>query len=202
MSGTQDRVEDMEKICNTLRKENKELKEKTEKLESYSRRFNIRVFGLDKGIEKGNPTQFMSAFLKEVFKEREIPCLPEVEIAHRVGQATKSGSRPMIVRLQQQLVKEAILDIAKKEKVLKYNDMKIKIFPDLTAEMAKRRAQFKDLRMKLYQAGIKNGLIHPATLIITFDGVIKYFQDKETAERYFNQNIQLSLSAGRDGKDE
>ena len=80
LSGTQERVEDMEKICNTLRKENKELKEKTEKLESYSRRFNIRVFGLDKDIEKGNPTEFMSAFLKEVFKEREIPCLPEVFI--------------------------------------------------------------------------------------------------------------------------
>lgn len=198
LSSTQKKVEDTEKLCKALQEENKELREKTERLESYSRRFNIRVFGLDKDIEKGNPTQFMSSFLKEAFKEKKLPCEPEVEIAHRVGPATRTGSRPMIVRLQRYQVKEAILNIAKKEKVLKYKDMNIKIFPDLTAETAKRRAQFKDLRNKLYQARIKNGLIHPATLIITFEGVTKHFQDKE---RYYNQSTLPTLSAGRNEED-
>lgn len=92
-------------------------------------------------------------------------CTPDVEIAHRVGPPTKFGPRPMIVRLQRYLAKDAILQIAKEQKVLDFNGMKLKIFPDLTTETARRRAQFKDIRRKLHQAGIKNSLIHPAILI-------------------------------------
>lgn len=76
----------------------------------------------------------------------------------------------MIVRLQSYQAKLAILSIAKKEKTLEYKGMKLKIFPDLTTETARRRAQFKDLRSKLHRAGIKHGMIHPATFILTFDG--------------------------------
>lgn len=195
LSDTQERVNEVEKVCAVLQKENKELREKTERLEMFSRRFNIRVFGLDKDVEKGHPTEFMASFLKEVFKDKSLPCQPEVEIAHRVGPA-QSGSRPMIVRMQRHLAKEAILQIAKKERVLNFKGMKVKIFPDLTAEMSKRRAQFKDLRMKLHQAEIKHGLIHPATLVMTFNGETKYFQDHITAETFFNQAIRPTLSVG------
>lgn len=72
--------------------------------------------------------------------------------------------------------------------------MNVKIFPDLTAEVSKRRAQFKDLRMKLHQAGIKHGLIYPATLIITFNGDTKYFQDQKSGDIYYNQVIGPTLS--------
>ncbi|KAL7407867.1 hypothetical protein ABVT39_014850 [Epinephelus coioides] len=119
LSGALDQVNELEKVCEdlqracgALRKENKELQEKTERLESYSRRFNITVFGLNKDVEKDNPTEYMSVLLKEVFQEnKKLPCQPNVEIAHRVGPATVkgSGSRPMIVRLQRYQAKEAIL---------------------------------------------------------------------------------------------
>ena len=196
LSGTQEKMNEVEKVCNVLQKENKELREKTERLEIFSRRFNIRVFGLDKDVEKGNPTEFMASFFEEVFKDKNLPCLPEVEIAHRVGPATKSGPRPMIVRMQRYLAKDAILQIAKKERVLHFRGMKVKIFPDLTTEMSKRRAQFKDIRTQLYQAKIKHGLIHPATLIITFNEETKYFQDHKSAEAFFNQAIRPTLSVG------
>lgn len=35
----------------------------------------------------------MESFLKEVFKDKYFPCQPEVEIADRVGPATKSGGQ-------------------------------------------------------------------------------------------------------------
>lgn len=109
-----------------------------------------------------------------------------MEIAHRVGPATKSGPGPIIVRMQRYLAKDAILQIAKKERVLHFRGVKVKIFPDLTTEMSKRRAQFKAIRMQLHQAEIKHGLIHPATLIITFNRETKYFQDHRSAETFFN----------------
>lgn len=48
LSGTQERMNEVDKVCNVLQRENKELREKTERLENFCRRFNIRVFGLDK----------------------------------------------------------------------------------------------------------------------------------------------------------
>lgn len=196
LSGTEGIMNEVEKVCNRQQRENKELRKKPERLENFSRRFNIRVFVIDKDVEKGDPTEFMASFFKEVFKDKNLPCLLEVEIAHRLGPTTKSGSRPMIIRMQRYLAKDAILQIAKKERVLNFRRMKVKILPDLTAKMSKRRVQFKDLRMKLHQAEIKHGLIHPATLIVTFNGEAKYFQDHRTAETFFNQAIRPTLSVG------
>ena len=45
----------LEKKYKTLLVENEELKEKTQVLENYSRKFNLRVTGLQRGIEAGKP---------------------------------------------------------------------------------------------------------------------------------------------------
>lgn len=65
---------------------------------------------------------------------------------------------------------------------MKFQQVKVRIFPDLTVQRAKRTAQFQDVRVKLCEAGIKHGIIHAATLIITFNGENKYFQDHKAAE--------------------
>ncbi|KAL7405811.1 hypothetical protein ABVT39_007564 [Epinephelus coioides] len=90
LSGMEDRVTSLENLNELLQKENTELRERAERLEAHSRRFNLRVFGLDRDVEKGNPTAYMSNFFKEVFKGKKLPAEPEVEIAHRVGPVTKS----------------------------------------------------------------------------------------------------------------
>jgi len=91
--------------------------------------------------------------------------------------------------------KEAILKIAKSEKVLEYKNMKLKIFPDLTTETARKRALFNDVRGKLYWAGIQSGLIHPATLILTFNREKKMFQNVSEAEKFFEEKIKPTLHA-------
>jgi len=76
----------LRKICNTLQQQNQELREKTDRLEGYSRRFNIRVLGLDRGVEGDNATKYMSALLRDVFKgQKNLPGPPDVEIEHRVA---------------------------------------------------------------------------------------------------------------------
>lgn len=83
--------------------------------------------------------------------------------------------------------KEAILKIAKKEGVVKYRNMNIRIFPDFTAESCLKRAQFKDVTLILHENCIRHGIIHPATLIISCEGETKDFQDHKAAE--LNQQI-------------
>lgn len=70
-----------------------------------------------------------------------------MEIAHRVGLITRLGARGMIVRMQRYAAKEAIIKLAKEEGVIHFLGMKVRIFLDLTTEMAKRRSQFQDVRV-------------------------------------------------------
>ncbi len=183
------RISTLEKSNELLRKENDELKEKAERLESYSRKCNIRIRGLTKDVEKGYPTKYMATLLREMFKDK-VTLEPEVEVAHRVGPAGKLGSRTMIIGLQRYKVKEEIIEISKKERTFEAHGMKLRITPELMETMAKRRARFHDIRGKLWKAGVKNGIIHPATLIITFQGESKRFTDHLQAEAYWKEVIE------------
>ncbi|KAK7888997.1 hypothetical protein WMY93_024557 [Mugilogobius chulae] len=187
LSTMDERVTKLETACTALRKANLELKEKAERLEMHSRKYNVRVFGLAKDVEKGNPTGYMSQLFKELFQGK-LQSEPDVEIAHRVG--PPGNNRAMIVSLQKRTTTAEIIKIAKKEKELLFCGMKLKIFPDLTTEMAKKRASFRETRAKLRDEGVRHGIIHPATLIITFKGETKKFTEHSEADLYVKTVIQ------------
>ncbi|KAI9535126.1 hypothetical protein NQZ68_007217 [Dissostichus eleginoides] len=93
------RVAILETANGNLMKENKEFKDKIERMEIQSRKFNLRVIGLKTDIEKSDPIAFVTNFLKEVFGS-ELSCEPAIEIAYRIGQGTDLRPRPMIVTMQ------------------------------------------------------------------------------------------------------
>lgn len=193
LSDLEGRVTTLEAANELLRKDNSELRGKTERLESHSRKYNLRVFGLSKDVEKGNPTSYMNTLFKELFKGK-LQTEPVVEIAHRVGPQVKNGDRAMIVRMQRYMAREEILKVAKKERTLKHGEMKLQMFPDLTSDMAKQRATFREVRENLRREGVRHGIIHPATLIITVEpGQSKKFTDHREAEDYWQSVIKPRL---------
>lgn len=100
----------------------------------------------------------------------------------------------MIVRMQRYMTREEILKVAKKERTLKYGEMKLQIFPDLTSDMAKQRATFREVRENLRRAGVRRGIIHPATLIVTVEaGQSKKFTSHREAENYWEMVIKPGL---------
>lgn len=188
------RVTALESTNESLRKENTDLKEKVDRLEYHSRKYNIRIFGLVRDIEKGNPTSYVSALLNDLFKDK-LHRAPEVENAHRVGQAAKSGQRAMIVRMHRLDMRDEILCLAKKEKLFEIRGMKLRIFPDFTAETAKARAHFHDVRNKLWSAGVKHGIIHPAILILTFNKETIKFTDHLAAESFYKTVVEPEMQS-------
>ncbi len=84
MSDLDSRVTKLETANEQLRKTNSELREKAERLESHSRKYNLRVFGLSKDAEKGNPTSYMNTLFQELFKGK-LQTERVVEVVHRVA---------------------------------------------------------------------------------------------------------------------
>ena len=102
----------------------------------------------------------------------------------------------MIVRMQRYMVREEILKVVKKERKLKHGEMTLQIFPDLTADMAKKRATFWEVRENLRRAGVRHGIIYPATLmsVITVRaGQSKKFTAHREAEDYWDSVIKPEL---------
>uniref|UniRef100_A0A673B6A9 L1 transposable element RRM domain-containing protein n=1 Tax=Sphaeramia orbicularis TaxID=375764 RepID=A0A673B6A9_9TELE len=192
LSSMDSRIIHLEKANERLCKENNTLKEKAELLENHSRKYNVRILGLTTDAEQGNPTGYVSILLKEMFGDK-LQLMPEVENAHRIGPMTKSGQRAMIVRMQRLVMREEILRVARKEKVFEARGMKLRFFPDLTANTAKARASYREVRNKLWNAGIKHGIIHPATLVLTFRGETRRFTDNVAAETYVKTVIEPAM---------
>ena len=199
LSSLTDRVSDLESENELLRKDNVKQNAKIEKIEKNSRCHNVRVCGLENGVELGNPTSYMNALFRDIFKQTELPQEPAVEIAHRLG-PTNLRCRTMIVRMERLDVQQAIVKISKAGQHLEYKGMTLKIYQDLTSGEQEKRAVFKEVREKLFQAKIKNGVSLPAgKLLFTFDGEEHSFVSPKEALEFYSRVIVPSLTTASEG---
>lgn len=96
----------------------------------------------------------------------------------------------MLVRLHYYQTKELILRASREHEQLVYNGKRIHIFPDYSAALARRRAEFKEVKAQLRQAGVKFGLFHPTKLRITFQGATHTFDSPDAALLFLRTTIQ------------
>uniref|UniRef100_A0A672RWL7 L1 transposable element RRM domain-containing protein n=1 Tax=Sinocyclocheilus grahami TaxID=75366 RepID=A0A672RWL7_SINGR len=159
---------------------------KCEDLESRSRRNNIRLIGIDEGEEGNRPTEFVSNLLRDMMSLEEKPLLDR---AHRSLQPKpKSGQppRPFIIRVHFYHIREQILQRARQNGRLTYKGKPVFLFPDLTANEAKKRAAFGEVRKYLRNVqGARFGFRHPARFRITLPGnTEQLFTDPQKAMEY------------------
>ena len=96
----------------------------------------------------------------------------------------------MIVRLHYYTDKEKILQVSRNKGELKFRGARVHIFPDMSAELSRRRAAFTPVKAKLREAGITYGLYHPAEL---HDGVSHSFKAPADVETFLAKRIRPSL---------
>ncbi len=190
-------ITDMESVILELKREIRKLKDRNDDLENRSRRQNLRIIGIPEGAENGSPTAFMASFFTEVLGE-EIASPLVLDRAHRTLAAKpKPGDRPrpMIVRLHYYSDKEKILQLSRNNGELKFREARIHIFPDMSAELSRRRAAFNPVKAKLRQAGIKYGMFHPADLRVTCDGISHSFKEPADVEDFLARRNRPSSKA-------
>lgn len=189
-----DSLEIMETTVSTLKDQIQKLQEQQQDLENRSRRQNLRIIGIPEDVEKGRPTDFMSGFFSEVLGD-DLSGTQSVVLdrAHRaLAPKPSSGGRPraMIVRLHYFSDKARILQASRTRGELTFRGARIHIFPDMSAELSRKRAAFNSVKLKLKQAGISYGIHHPADLRFTFGGTKLSFKSPSEAEAYFEQHIK------------
>lgn len=188
----------VEKLCNTLQTENTSLKLKLDDLENRSRRQNLRIIGIPEGSEGQSPVAFafMSSFFTELFGNGAFKRPLEIDRAHRVGQRSQQNTFPrhMLVRLHHYQTKELILKLSRELGSLEFNGAIVRIFPDMSTEVARRRAEFKDVKAALRNAGITYGMLHPARLRIDFQGQRQIFHTPLAAMDFVSSVIKTTAS--------
>ncbi|KAJ8371916.1 hypothetical protein AAFF_G00298680 [Aldrovandia affinis] len=187
-----DRLAELEAQCASLAADNVVLKAAVDDQENHSRRQNIRVIGIPEGEEGTNPTAFMGSFLKEVLGEETFADQPVIDRAHRTLATKPPPGKPpraILVRLHYYQTKEMILRTSRERGQLSHKGNKIHILPDFSAALARRRAEFRDVKAQLHQAGVKFGLVHPARLQLTFQRTVHTFDNPGAALLFFQTTI-------------
>lgn len=185
LSACTDDVTKLQTKMEQLSSEICKLENKCEDLEARSRRNNIRIVGVPEDFADLSKPAAISTLLKDVFDLEKEPLLDR---AHRTLQPKpKPGERPraIVARLHYYNDCADILRRARIQKRIKIGDMAISVFPDHTTKTARAQALFNDVRRQLRGIpGIRFGLLYPARLRITNDGIEKEFKSPEDAKAY------------------
>ncbi len=114
-----------------------------------------------------------------------------IERAHRIGpmKDSKAPLRTLIMRFLNYKDKQAVIAAARAKKDIRYKDQQIRFYVDLATGIHQLRKQFDPIRQELRDLGIRNGVIHPARLLVTYKEKTRTFKTPNEA-REFIKKIQ------------
>lgn len=185
LSSWSDDVTSLRDTVSSLQKEVATLRDKCEDMEGRMRRSNIRIAGIAEQPNSSSPTAVANVLKTILQLDREI----KVDRSHRVltngNPREREKPRVIIAKLHYDVDAAEILRKARDKAPLYYNGQRVSIFPDYTANVAKARAAFTDVRKILRgQKEIRYGLFFPARFRITYQEATQEFVDHRKAMAY------------------
>lgn len=191
-----DRLTIAESAIKKLQSENQSLLDRCDDLENRSRRFNLRILNIAEGSEAGkDPVKFMSEVLMEMMGPEVFSAPPELERAHRspTSRASRGSSpRTFLVCFSSFQQKEAALRWARNHEI-KFRGATVRIYQDVSAALAKKRAAFNGIKQALYQRNIRFRLLYPARLRVTHGDNVFTFDSPDEAQKFFDQRSGKDL---------
>lgn len=164
------------------------LREKCEDMEGRMRRCNVRIIGVPE-TDGWSSTTSVSKLLKEALNmDREVL----VDRSHRGLGPKRSDGKPRVIVAKLHYYQDCVevLSRARTRAPLRSNGGTIAIYPDYTTSVAKARAAFTGVRKMLRnRQDVRYGIMFPARLRITHNGVEKEFTDADKAMAYVKKTI-------------
>lgn len=188
-----DRVVALEGKLTQLASEVVKLTAKTEDLESRQRRSNCRIFG----VKESGASTSVASVAKLLQDMLGLDYTPTLDRAHRsLQREPRDGEppRPIIVKFHYFQQKVEVLQKASRAGPILHDGQKIRIYPDYTASVMKKRAAFTEVRGLLHRCrNTKFGILYPAILKITTPaGLQKSFDDPVKAKEYILAHLHPS----------
>lgn len=187
LSAADERITTLEATCKELQGANRNFNAKLNDLEGRSRRLNIRIIGVKEGEEKGQPTEFISKLITELFGQGNFSKPVKVDRAHRSLKPKPKENerpRPIIAKIHNDKDVRDIFRLSRLHAPLKYNGERVSIYPDYTSEVAAQRQAFNTVRRRLTEAGAKCTLRFPAKLNVVYNNTVNVFETPAAAERF------------------
>ncbi|KAI4826797.1 hypothetical protein KUCAC02_030228 [Chaenocephalus aceratus] len=136
-----------------------------------------------------DPTEFISDLLMGSLGPDVLSKPPELERAHR-SLAPRPGPggrpRPFLICFHHFQEREKVLRWNRQHE-LKYRDTSLRVYPDVSAITAKKRAAFNKIKQALDQKGVKCRLLFPARLKVSFEDGTFTFETPEDAHAFYVQ---------------
>ena len=198
VGANEDNLTDTWKKIIQLEKANAYLVDKVDDLENRSRSCNLRFIKVPEASEGRDMLGFMSSFIQQLLGHDNFPTQPAIERAHRtptVRQDERSNPRPILIKLAHFQDKVKILRLAREKKELLFNGSRVLIFPDYSAELARRRRAFDPVKRRLRERSLKFALRYPCTLSVWVDGKEHQFRDSTAAETVFMTSRDSSTTS-------
>lgn len=199
LTTAEDRISEVEDTSHTQGSQLAELKGMVDALqrraddaEDRQRRNNVRVVGLPEGAEGTVTTTFAEQFFKSLLTLGDLPPTYIVERAHRVPTGARpSGAppRPFLVRFLNYRDRDMILAEARKHQDLKFENARIMLFPDFSAETQRRRRSFTDVKRRLREKELKYSMLYPSRLRVQHKGAVRFFETPQDASDWLDQNL-------------
>ena len=161
------------------------LETKTENLENYGRRKNLRLVGLLEGAEKTRPlVEFLQQMIPLWLRLDPSKSLV-LERAHRtLAQPRPGQNRAVIIRFLKFQDRELVFHTSK-QIAINYDGQKIFFTQDFSAETMKARKPFDVVKKKFIEAGSFRGFhLQPCKMRILHNGKIKLFSTPQEAENF------------------
>lgn len=136
---------------------------------------------------------FLEKWLPEELGPATFPTPPVIERGHRLPGRTRPGRsaapRILIVKFLNFQDKVRVMRAARAKGKVTCDGQEIMFFPDLSAELHRRRRGFDRVKQQLSSMNTRYGLIYPAKLQVTSDGQTREFETPADAVK-FVQGLQ------------
>ncbi|XP_064417918.1 T-complex protein 11-like protein 2 isoform X6 [Latimeria chalumnae] len=164
--------------------------EKCDDLENRSCRSNIRIVGIPEGMEGRSMETFVESLLPKVLGEDTFPRRLEIERAHRALRPRPGpGERPRIIIAKFLRYQDKVNTLRRARELgsLTFENNRLFLFPDLSADLQVKRREFTEARWLCHSLQLPFFLLYPAKLRVPLDSGVKFFTDPGEAVRFLQQ---------------
>ncbi|KAK7895564.1 hypothetical protein WMY93_020889 [Mugilogobius chulae] len=194
ISTNEDEIVAMKAANQGMKSEMEALTRKLDDLDNQNRRSNVRLLGLPEKAEGNDLCMFLTKWIPEVLGAENfggpLPLL--IESARRVGrlQDTAMHPRVVIMKFLNYADKVKAMAAARRKGTVYYDGKKVMFFQDFSTDLIKQRKTFDTVKRLLSSLSIPDlrfGIIHPAKMLVTYQGKRHIFNNASEASTFAKQ---------------